>query len=163
MKKPFFIAGKTFKITLKQKLSLHLMGHSHVKTGNYIKFAPIYNTYIPFDILDESGAVIQSAGTSQQKIKRIFKDSTPINLSSIKIKRKVTMLKKLTNFVKGLKEPKKTYIRLGWIEVVGDEWTVTAAGKEALSMAILVEDITVEEYAKSELMRLEEEEGKCKK
>lgn len=42
------------------------------------------------------------------------------------------MLKKVTNLIKGLSQPLRNYVRLGWVEIDEDEYVVTEEGAEAL-------------------------------
>lgn len=74
----------------------------------------------------------------------------------------MTGLKKVTNFIDSLQEPLKNYIRLGWVELGGDEYYSTNEGRDAF-MDIqfgLVKHKTLEAYAEAEVKRLEKEEKK---
>jgi hypothetical protein len=73
-----------------------------------------------------------------------------------------TYLKPLTTFIKSQKAPMRNYLRLGWVEVVDNDFVVTSAGKTADQHARIVLSTTLEEYAKSEVERREEEEKKRK-
>jgi len=76
----------------------------------------------------------------------------------------MTGLKKVTNLIEGLKQPRQDYVRLDWVEIEDDEYVVTELGEEAQSDVAfgLVKHPTLAEYAKSEVARLVKEEKSSK-
>lgn len=74
----------------------------------------------------------------------------------------MSSLKKVTNFIKSLKQPLKNYVRLSWVEVEGDDFIVTSKGTEALEAVQfgLTDAKTLTEYAQMEVKRIKEEEAK---
>ena len=67
----------------------------------------------------------------------------------------MTALKETTLFIEELSEPKKSYARLGWIDISSSEWFVTGDGGTAIKEARLIHGKTLKAYAKSEIARLE--------
>jgi hypothetical protein len=74
-------------------------------------------------------------------------------------KEDVMSFKKLTNFIKGMKQPLKTFYQLEWIEIGDDEYMPTDEGIEAMNHynfmkeAGLITEKTFAEYAVVELRR----------
>lgn len=71
-------------------------------------------------------------------------------------------LKKATNFIRSLKQPLKNYVRLGWVELVEDEYVVTDSGVAYYMDVVfgLTPAKTLEEYAEKEVARIKKEEKK---
>lgn len=69
-------------------------------------------------------------------------------------------LKKATNFIRSLKQPLKNYVRLGWVELVEDEYVVTDSGQAYYMDVVfgLTPAKTLEEYAEKEVARIKKEE-----
>ena len=66
-----------------------------------------------------------------------------------------TMLKKATNLIKGLTQPLRNYVRLGWIRIEDDEYVVTEVGKTAYMEVVFgIGGKDLESYAKAEVKRL---------
>lgn len=69
-------------------------------------------------------------------------------------------LKKATNFIRSLKQPLKNYVRLGWVELIEDEYVVTDNGVAYYMDVVfgLTPAKTLEEYAEKEVARIKKEE-----
>ena len=82
-----------------------------------------------------------------------------IEIKSFPMRGKKPMLKKVTNLIKGLQQPLKNYVRLGWVEIEDDEFIVTEDGRDAKDKVDfgLVAAKDLAEYAKQEVARIKSE------
>jgi hypothetical protein len=74
-------------------------------------------------------------------------------------KEAMSSLRKMTPLIKELKKPLQDFVRLGWVEAYGSDWNVTRSGASAVNSALLLNNMTVAEFAASEVKRLELEEN----
>lgn len=179
MKKKTFLAGKAYQLTTKQAQLFQKM-EGLGQSPEYILFERLsigedqnYSLYNDGMRLIHLGHLSFSED-SYEKVKKIFGNKETIDLTQVVLTAKVKsnkteeympVLKKLTNFIESLKEPKKSYVRLGWIEIIKDEWYVTEEGTQAIGQAMLISGLTLDEYAKAEIKRITDakKKKKCKK
>lgn len=83
----------------------------------------------------------------------------PITNSPAKGAKKPMTLKKVTNLIRGLGQPLKNYVRLGWVIIENDDYEVTEDGQEALNRVHfgIADADTLEKYAEKEVRRLKKE------
>lgn len=173
-----FLAGKAYDLTARQsQLFKKMCDLSEIP--HYILFERLsIGEEKNFSLYSDTMRLIHlghmdSSETESKRIYEIFKDKETIDLSNVVLTAKVKsnkteeympVLKKLTNFIESLKEPKKSYVRLGWIEIIKDEWYVTEKGTQAIGQALLISGISLDEHAKAEIKRItDEKKKKCKK
>lgn len=122
-----------------------------LKESEYgLTFQSIYEQYVKH---------MEKAVTSPNWMQIYRAEFDITNSPSKGVKKPMAILKKATNLIKGLSQPLKNYVRLGWVKIYEDEYFVTEEGKYALAafMFGLTNAKDLADYAAREVRRLKKE------